>query len=160
MSEVWKTKYGPRRVRRDPPTVEEAVAAARGLTDDVQEQIEIAAALMDLSPDAVKPEVLKAANATRKEAGNTVAFVGRAGAPRTVVVERVSRRPASLAGKTGLGGKSGLGSKTGLGSGKAVGKVTLTNKTTLASKPLGGGTTLTKPAGGGFTPTKRLGPAR
>jgi hypothetical protein len=106
MSEVWKTKYGPRRVRRDPPTVTEAVAAARGLTDDVQEQIEIAASLMDLPPDQVRPEVLKAAS-PRKEA-NTVAFVGRAGAPRTVVVERVpSRRP--LAGKAdvskGLTGK-------------------------------------------------------
>ena len=96
MSEVWKTKYGPRRVRRDPPTVSEAVAAARGLTDDVQEQIEIAASLMDVPPDQVKPEVLKAAT-SRKDA-NTVAFVGRAGAPRTVVVERVpSRRP--MAGK-------------------------------------------------------------
>ena len=96
MSEVWKTKYGPRRVRRDPPTVAEAVAAARGLTDDVQEQIEIAASLMDLPPDQVKPEVLKATTA-RKDA-NTVAFVGRAGAPRPVVVERVpSRRP--IAGK-------------------------------------------------------------
>src|ERR1700740_2584511 len=97
MSEVWKTKYGTRRVRRDPPTVAEAVAAARGLTDDVQEQIEIAASLMDLPPDQVKPEVLKAAT-SRKDA-NTVAFVGRPGAPRTVVVERVpSRRP--VAGKT------------------------------------------------------------
>ncbi len=106
MSEVWKTKYGPRRVRRDPPTVAEAVAAARGLTDDVQEQIEIAASLMDLPPEQVKPEVLKAAQATRKEA-NTVAFVGRAGAPRTVVVERVpSRRP--LAGKTTVGAKPSL----------------------------------------------------
>jgi len=106
MSEVWKTKYGPRRVRRDPPTVAEAVAAARGLTDDVQEQIEIAASLMDLPADQVKSEVLKAATA-RKDA-NTVAFVGRAGAPRTVVVERVSsRRP--MAGKAvvskGLTGK-------------------------------------------------------
>jgi len=105
MTEVWKTKYGPRRVRRDPPTVTEAVAAARGLTDDVQEQIEIAASLMDLPPDQVKPEVLKAAS--RKDT-NTVAFVGRAGAPRTVVVERVpSRRP--MAGKAvvskGLTGK-------------------------------------------------------
>ena len=105
MSEVWKTKYGPRRVRRDPPTVTEAVAAARGLSDDVQEQIEIAASLMDLPPDQVKPEVLKAAS--RKDT-NTVAFVGRAGAPRTVVVERVpSRRP--MAGKAvvskGLTGK-------------------------------------------------------
>jgi len=112
MSEVWKTKYGPRRVRRDPPTVEEAVAAARGLTDDVQEQIEIAASLMDLPPEQVKPEVLKAAaSADRKEAGNTVAFVGRAGAPRTVVVERVqSRRPASF-GKTAVGNKTALGGK-------------------------------------------------
>ena len=105
MSEVWKTKYGPRRVRRDPPTLAEAVAAARGLTDDLQEQIEIAASLMDLPPDQVKPEVLKAAS--RKDT-NTVAFVGRAGAPRTVVVERVpSRRP--MAGKAvvskGLTGK-------------------------------------------------------
>jgi hypothetical protein len=81
--------------------VAEAVAAARGLTDDVQEQIEIAASLMDLPPEQVKSEVLKAASAARKEV-NTVAFVGRAGAPRTVVVERVpSRRP--LAGKTPIG---------------------------------------------------------
>jgi hypothetical protein len=86
--------------------VAEAVTAARGLTDDVQEQIEIAASLMDLPPDQVKPEVLKAA-APRKEA-STVAFVGRAGAPRTVVVERVpSRRsPAGKAvGNRGLTGK-------------------------------------------------------
>lgn len=102
MSEVWKTKYGPRRVRRDPPTVAEAVAAARGLTDDVQEQIEIAASLMDLPPEQVKPEVLKAAT-TRRDA-STVAFVGRAGAPRTVVVERVpSRRPAAGVGKPVVG---------------------------------------------------------
>ncbi len=111
MSEVWKTKYGTRRVRRDPPTVAEAVAAARDLTDDVQEQIEIAASLMDLPHDQVRAEVLKAAAATRKEA-SSVAFVGRAGAPRTVVVERVpSRRP--LAGKTTVGGKPMLGGLTG-----------------------------------------------
>jgi hypothetical protein len=82
-------------VRRDPPTLAEAVAAARGLTDDVQQQIEIAASLIDLPPEQVKPEVLKAATPNRKDA-NTVAFVGRAGAPRTVVVERVpSRRSPS-----------------------------------------------------------------
>jgi len=92
MSEVWKTKYGTRRVRRDPPTLAEAVAAARGLTDDVQQQIEIAASLMDLPADQVRPEVLK--TATPRKDLNTVAFVGRPGAPRTVVVERVSsRRP-------------------------------------------------------------------
>jgi hypothetical protein len=109
MSEVWKTKYGPRRVRRDPPTVAEAVAAARGLTDDVQEQIEIAASLIDLPPDQVKPEVLKAATTMRKEAG----------APRTVVVERVpSRRPVT--GKTGIGSKPAVGGH-GL-AGKRIGR--------------------------------------
>jgi len=111
MSEVWKTKYGPRRVRRDPPTLAEAIAAARGLTDDVQQQIEIAASLMDLPSDQVRPEVLKAAS-PRKDV-NTVAFVGRSGAPRTVVVERVpSRRIAAGKGiaskgiaSTGFSGK-------------------------------------------------------
>jgi len=76
------------------------------MTDDVQEQIEIAASLMDLPLDQVKPEVLKAAT-SRKDA-NTVAFVGRPGAPRTVVVERVpSRRPMAgkLIASRGLTGK-------------------------------------------------------
>jgi hypothetical protein len=94
MSGVWHTKYGPRRVRHDPPTLAEAVAAARGLTDDVDEQVEIAASLMDLPPEDVRAEVLKAAR-SRKDV-NTVTFVGRTGAPRTVVVERrPSRRPAA-----------------------------------------------------------------
>jgi hypothetical protein len=122
MSEVWKTKYGPRRVRRDPPTVAEAVAAARDLTDDVQEQIEIAASLMDLPPEQVRPEVLKAASA-RKDA-STVAFVGRAGAPRTVVVERVASR-RSVAGTAG---------KPAAGTAKPA--TTLVTKGTLASKGL------------------------
>ena len=48
MATVWKTKYGTRRVRHDPPTLKEAIIAARGLTDELQQQAEIAAALMDL----------------------------------------------------------------------------------------------------------------
>src|SRR5258708_36793223 len=59
MSEVWKTKYGPRRVRRDPPTVTEAVAAARGLTADLQEENEVAASLMERPPQQVRPPVAK-----------------------------------------------------------------------------------------------------
>ena len=98
MSDVWQTKYGPRRVRHDPPTLAEAVAAARGLTDDIAEQVEIAASLIGLPPEEVRVEVLKAAR-TRKDA-STVRFVGPADAPRTVVVERrPSRRPG--AGKRG-----------------------------------------------------------
>jgi hypothetical protein len=38
MSQDWNTKYGPRRVRRDPPTLEEAIFAAAGITDDQNEQ--------------------------------------------------------------------------------------------------------------------------
>ena len=34
MSEDWNTKYGSRRVRRDPPTLDEAIFAAIGITDD------------------------------------------------------------------------------------------------------------------------------
>ena len=100
MSRIWQTKYGPRRVRRDPPTLAEAIAAARGLTDDVKEQVEIAASLMDLSPDEVRPEVLRAAAAatSSRNVVSEIAYVGRAGAPRTVVVERKPSR--RLARKT------------------------------------------------------------
>ena len=48
MSEDWNTKYGPRRVRRDPPTLDEAIFAAIGITDDQHAQAEIAASLMGL----------------------------------------------------------------------------------------------------------------
>jgi hypothetical protein len=98
MSRIWQTKFGSRRVRRDPPTLAEAIAAARGLTDDVTQQVEIAASLMDLPPDEVRPEVLKAAAmagpaATAARKGVTeIAYVGRSGAPRTVVVERKPSR--------------------------------------------------------------------
>jgi hypothetical protein len=99
MSRIWQTKFGSRRVRRDPPTLAEAIAAARGLTEDVTQQVEIAAALMDLPPDEVRPEVLAAATraagpaATAARKGVTeIAYVGRSGAPRTVVVERKPSR--------------------------------------------------------------------
>ena len=39
MSVVWNTKYGPRRVRFDPPTLQEAISAARGLTGELQLQL-------------------------------------------------------------------------------------------------------------------------
>ena len=61
MSEDWNTKYGTRRVRRDPPTLEEAIFAAVGITDDLEAQAEIAASLMGLPIEAVQAEVKKAA---------------------------------------------------------------------------------------------------
>src|ERR1700683_3497095 len=91
MSDIWDTKDGRRRVRRDPPTVEEAVQAAQGLTDELNEQIEIVASLMDVSSDEARGAVLRLGQ--RKDV-NRFTIAGRAGSQRAVVVERrVTRRP-------------------------------------------------------------------
>jgi hypothetical protein len=89
MSEIWETKDGRRRVRRDPPTIEEAVVAAQGLTDDLKEQIEIVASLMEITPDEARSVVLRMGQ--RREI-NRVTVTGRIGAPRAVVVERRTPR--------------------------------------------------------------------
>ena len=86
MSEDWNTKYGTRRVRRDPPTLEEAIFAAVGITDDQQQQAEIAAALMGLSYEEVLTEVKKTGRAVARSATRIIA--GEQGAQRAVVVER------------------------------------------------------------------------
>jgi hypothetical protein len=93
MSEDWNTKYGPRRVRRDPPTLDEAIFAAQGLTDDPQQQVEIAASLMGVAPESVKTEIMKSGyNRTRP-----TRLISSGAARRTVVVEhRVGRRPARV----------------------------------------------------------------
>jgi hypothetical protein len=98
MSTSWNTKYGPRRVRHDPPTLEEAIFAARGLTDDLEQQVEIAAGLMDLPLDQVRTAVLQTP-APRKNAA-TVAFTGRAGTHRAVVVERKPTRRLVTGGRS------------------------------------------------------------
>jgi len=59
MSEVWETKDGRRRIRRDPPTLEEAVVAAQGLTEDFKGQVEIVASLMEVSVDEARGAVLR-----------------------------------------------------------------------------------------------------
>jgi hypothetical protein len=89
MNDVWETKDGRRRVRRDPPTIEEAVVAAQGLTDETKEQIEIVASLMEISVDEARGVVLRMGQ--RKEV-NRVTVTGRVGAPRAVVVERRTSR--------------------------------------------------------------------
>ncbi len=95
MSEVWDTKDGRRRVRRDPPTVEDAVLAAQGLTDELSEQIEIVVSLMQISADEARGAVLRVGQ--RKEVNQiTVAArpmrPGQLSAPRAVVVERRAPR--------------------------------------------------------------------
>jgi hypothetical protein len=87
MSEDWITKYGPRRVRREPPTLDEAIFAAIGITDDQEQQAEIAASLMGLPLDAVLAEVKKHARVNARTSTTRV-IAGEQGAQRAVVVER------------------------------------------------------------------------
>jgi hypothetical protein len=82
MSEDWNTKYGSRRVRRDPPTLDEAIFAAIGITDDQEAQAEIAASLMGLP-------------------STTRVIAGEQGAQRSVVVERRVIRKFGTAKRTG-----------------------------------------------------------
>ena len=89
--QAWKTKYGPRRVRQEAPTLEEAIAAAQGLSEELGEQAEIAAALMGLPYDEVHVALLKSAP-PRKDLKTSVVFAGPACAPRTIVVERKPSR--------------------------------------------------------------------
>jgi len=100
MSEDWNTKYGPRRVRRDPPTLEEAIFAASGITDDVQAQAEIASALMGLPLEQVLPEVKKASRVAART--NTRVITADLGTQqRAVVVERRTVRRFNFDKRTG-----------------------------------------------------------
>ena len=98
MAAVWNTKYGSRRVRYDPPTLKEAIIAAQGLTDELQQQAEIAASLMDLPVEQVRTELLKMAPS--RNSAQIVTSSGREGAKRTVIVETKPSRRAP--GGTGL----------------------------------------------------------
>lgn len=98
MSEIWETKDGRRRVRRDPPTVEEAVLAAQGLTDEMSEQTEIVASLMQISAEEARSAVLRMG--LRRDvdhitvASRAAVRSGHNAIPRAVVVERRTiRRP-------------------------------------------------------------------
>ncbi|SFO79509.1 hypothetical protein SAMN05216330_104703 [Bradyrhizobium sp. Ghvi] len=87
MSADWNTKYGTRRVRHDPPTLDEAIFAAVGITDDHEQQAEIAAALMGMPLEIVQAEVKKQAR-TNSRITATRVIAGEQGAQRSVVVER------------------------------------------------------------------------
>jgi len=85
-----------RRVTRvDPPALEEAIAAAQGLTDDVESQVEIAAQLMGMSEDEVRPVVMKAAVSAPvrrpMRLADRFSIPERNESPKVVVVER--KRP-------------------------------------------------------------------
>jgi len=86
MSEVWKTKNGPRKVRFDPPTLKEAIFAAEGLTGNLEQQAEIAAVLMAVPVADVRAKL--AAVAPARNCAKIVTSNGRDGGARTVIVER------------------------------------------------------------------------
>ncbi len=83
------------RVKKEPPTLEEAMIAAACISDDPSQQLEIAASLMGLPLDAATTKALNAA----KPRGNVVDIATRNGASRTVVVEkkRTIRQPVRTA---------------------------------------------------------------
>lgn len=91
MGAVWKTKYGYRRVKQANPDLREAISAARDICDTIDEQAEIAAALIGMPIDVVRQELL-AQNAREKLLQTKVIQMGGSG--KTVVVERsIRRRP-------------------------------------------------------------------
>jgi hypothetical protein len=98
VSDIWDTKDGRRRVRRDPPTIEEAVLAAQGLTDETSEQTEIVASLMQISAEEARGAVLRMGQRKDVDRITITARSMRSGpnamVPRAVVVERRTvRRP-------------------------------------------------------------------
>jgi hypothetical protein len=74
------------RTRYEPPTLQEAIFAAQGLSDDIAVQIEIAASLTGLPPDEVRPQVLE--RAAQRRAEHHTVVTRRAGMAQRVVVER------------------------------------------------------------------------
>lgn len=90
MGPVWNTKYGRRRVKHEPPTLEEALDAAQDFTRNRQEQIAIAASLMALPIEDVRKQ---AAKLPMRSANSTYALPsGRKGGQAVVVERKVARR--------------------------------------------------------------------
>jgi hypothetical protein len=74
------------RTRHEPPTLQEAIFAAQGLSDEIATQVEIAASLTGLPPEEVRPQVLERAAQRRVEQHTVV--TRRSGMAQRVVVER------------------------------------------------------------------------
>jgi len=82
----------PIRIKKCPPTIEEAIIAAQGLADDIEGQVEIAAGFMGVAQDDVRPLVLQAFQEAQTIEKRAIA--DRRGAERSVIVERTRvRRP-------------------------------------------------------------------
>ena len=90
MSAEWKTKQGMRRVRVEPPTLEEAIFAAQGVTDDPQQQADFAADLTGMPAETILATILK--DARKAARTGRVLAIPSSGSQRAVVVERKPSR--------------------------------------------------------------------
>src|SRR5579871_5993752 len=84
---TWKTKWGVRRVRRESPTIEEALIAAESFAEDPSPRAQIAASLMGVPIEDVQALAQKQ---TAKTRGRASLVTGRT---RAVVVEYIRPRP-------------------------------------------------------------------
>jgi hypothetical protein len=98
VSEIWKTKYGSRRVKQALPTIEEALAAAECLSEDFEQQIEIAASLLGVEAEEVRSVAKRPAppKPNERRLSLPIGQSRASAAPRSVVVEY--RAPKRLVG--------------------------------------------------------------
>jgi hypothetical protein len=93
--------WAQRTTRHEPPGLEEAVAAAQDLSSELESQIEIAAMLMGLPEEEVRPVVLRAASKpkspSRSPSRPSAPIRNGRGEPAAVVV--VERRKIRLKAK-------------------------------------------------------------
>ena len=80
----------PIRIKKCPPTIEEAIIAAQGLADEIEAQVEIAAGFMGVDLDAVREQVIRAFEEAKSV--ETLVVADRRGSERAVVVERTRTR--------------------------------------------------------------------
>ncbi len=89
MVTTWKTKWGARRVRKEPPTLDEALIAAEAMSPDLEARAEIASQLMGVPVEEVRTALARQQAQTR---GRSTLVNGRS---RAVVVEY--KRPRTFA---------------------------------------------------------------
>ena len=91
MRVTWKTKYGIRSVRVEPPpTVEDALFAAEGLTRNVEQQITIAAGLLEVSIEEARAEAKRVLS--ERKAHSTTQVHRRGSMPPVLVMRKAVRR--------------------------------------------------------------------
>lgn len=91
------------RVRKEPPSLEEAAMAAIGLADDLEQQVAIAAGLMDVELDEVRPFVVAARAPRPASLARSAGLVTIR--DRVVTVERTNVRRVVLPSRIAQGAR-------------------------------------------------------